>query len=219
MGSMYAEPFTICTDHTNSVSQASVFAFMALLARKEGIGAAFAKSAKNTLSTSPATADALLKHYALDSATSDDESMVKIVQFASDIAFYAATTKFASGFPCKTYVLHFNERNPWDGMFKGHATHIMDVAFLFQNYNGHLSAEQQTSADQLGRDVIAFVNGKEPWDPFQEKGVVAVLEGGKRELVADRSKETGRDQKIFELAKDVGLDALMGVWENFLRGA
>ncbi|KAK5239916.1 hypothetical protein LTR40_014164, partial [Exophiala xenobiotica] len=64
----------------------------------------------------------------------------------------------------RALLYHFNEPNPWDGPFKGESSHILDVAFLLQNFVEHLGAEQQKPSKKFGSDFIDFVNGEKPFD-------------------------------------------------------
>jgi len=141
-----------------------------LFQRKNGIAAAFRKSITSTLSQYPSAVEAILEHYALtETATSsvnDDVGLRKVLSFINDVAFSMPLVQLAANFPKKSYVLAFNEPNPWDGPFKGEASHILDVAFLFQNFNDYLSPQQRSGAVKLGKDVITYVSGEEPWPAF-----------------------------------------------------
>ncbi|KAL4865049.1 hypothetical protein BDV12DRAFT_200513 [Aspergillus spectabilis] len=67
----------------------------------------------------------------------------------------------------QAFIYQFNEPNTWDGPWKGHANHILDVAYLFQNFNEHLSEAQRAAAVQSAKNVIAFCNGNPPWAAFR----------------------------------------------------
>jgi hypothetical protein len=60
------------------------------------------------------------------------------------------------------------EPNPWDGPSLGKASHIFDVALLFQNYSEHLSQDQNTLSKVFGLDVLRFVNGIAPWEAYEK---------------------------------------------------
>lgn len=171
---------------------------------------------KKTLASNPKLAESLLSGYGLTGDLSDDDAaMLKVAQFASEIAFSAPSVEFARRFEGESYLAHFNVPNPWDGPVKGYPTHILDVAFIFQNFNMHLSAEEQRVAEQYAKDLIRFTNGKAPWKSLQSGTQGAgVYADGKREYKA-LGAEAGRDQKVYELGKDIGMDALQGVWEAF----
>lgn len=121
---------------------------MGLDARNPGIASKFVESTNKTLSSHPEAASALLSAYNITPSTSDDEAVVSILRFATDISFYAPALAFAKGWPQtkdnKIFLYHFNEGNPWEGRFKGEAGHILDVSYLFQNFNllviqGHMT--------------------------------------------------------------------------------
>lgn len=76
----------------------------------------------------------------------------------------------------EAFLCRFNCPNPWDGAWKGHATHILDLAFLLLNYNQYLSKGQQQAAERFADDVIACARGPalgcvSEWDP---RGIDAV---------------------------------------------
>jgi carboxylesterase type B len=199
--------------------QASIFGYTALLPRKTGIGPAFRESLKKSFSARPPSAEAILLSYELKDSDDDDTALLKILRFGSDICFFAPAVQMATAFPGRSYLYHFNEPNPWDGAFKGHATHVLDIAFLMQNYREFLSDEQGAGAVQFAKDVIAFANGERPWQEFRNASDgAAIYASGKRTFVeASKSPQTGRSQMIFELSKGAGgLDTLLDAWETFL---
>lgn len=116
---------------------------------------------------------ALLEAYNITTQRSDDEALTNILQVLNDALFYTPLFTIAQAFPWRSFVYYFNEPNPWDGPSRGEAVHILDVAFLFQNFNEHLDAKQAESARAFGRDLIAFVNGQEPFPAYdaQARGV------------------------------------------------
>src|SRR5882724_11559116 len=100
----------------------------------------FIASVTKHLAPHPGVADALLASYGITASMAHDDALQAILNFITDIGFLAPTLTYARGWPGKSYVYCFNERNPWEGRFKGHASHILDVAFLFQNFNDALDA-------------------------------------------------------------------------------
>lgn len=202
-------------------------AYSGLLARKAGIAASFRASASKTLQGHPDTLKSLLKHYSLDedstSSLTDDEAFHNILKFISDVAFFMPAIELASNFPGDAFVLHFNEPNPWDGLFKGHATHILDAAFLFQNYNQFLNETQRASAVAFATDVISFVNGQAPWKPFNRgHNESAFYADGKRGVSESPStEENGRNPFILEIGRDKtgpGMDILTQIFTDFIVG-
>jgi hypothetical protein len=107
--------------------------------RLDGIDHAFITSTERSLGD-VAYRQQLLEGYNFlnISTNSPTEAVDKVLQFANDIGFYTPLVSIASGWPKKAYVIHFKEPNPWPGRYHGVATHILDAAFLFQNYNEFL---------------------------------------------------------------------------------
>jgi len=174
--------------------QASILAYISLFRRKDGIAAAFRASIAKTLAKYPDAVQPILAHYSLDEAsttdTSDDDAFKKVLLFMNDVSFSMPVVEIAANFPGDSYVLAFNEPNPWDGPFKGEASHILDVAFLFQNFNDHLSSEQKGAAVALGSDVISFVRGEAPWQAFNKsRHGMAVYQDGVRKIVEPPTPE------------------------------
>lgn len=137
---------------------------------------------------------------------------LSFLHFAHDVVQLAATRLIASRWPGPAFVYHFNEPNPWEGRFKGVASHLLDVSFLFQNYEEFLDEEQAGSGRAFGRHLIEFVNGEEPYAAFSSgSGKVQVYGPGEprsRQVDARDLAAAGRRDRIFKLAQDVGLDRL-----------
>lgn len=191
--------------------------------RLEGMEEAFTESIEHTLCDS-ATRQQLLEGYNIHNAYADsmNNTADKVLHFANDIGFYAPLISIASGWPKKAYVFHFNEPNPWPGRYQGVATHILDAAFLFQNYNEFLDDAQQESARAFGEDFIDFVVGKEPFPPYvaAEGGAMVYGPGEQKEkfVKGKKSEDYGRRSMIFKLAESSSLEKLSDAWDVFLRG-
>jgi carboxylesterase type B len=208
-------------------NDASIIGLM-LGPRKTGIAQSFTASITKTFAATPAHATALFDAYGISAAQADEEALPKILAFAGDIGFYAPAVALAQGWPGAAYLYHFNEPNPWEGPAKGQASHILDVAYLLQNFNEFLTAEHQAVAERFGGDVVAFVNGEKPWDGFKEReGARVYGQSGGRGAEAEWAayeggmpgKATGRSGKIWELGEKIGLDVLSQAWGTFSRGA
>ncbi len=145
--------------------QASICKFM-LGPRTAGVAKAFCDSIHKTLGGNDKK---VLEAYNINADQSDKEGLYNILKFSTDISFFAPTVAFAQGWPGKSYVYHFNEGNPWDGEWKGEAVHVLDVAYLFQNYNEFLGEAQRQVAVTFAGDFIKFVNGKWPTTSFGTK--------------------------------------------------
>lgn len=198
-------------------------AYSGLLARKAGIAASFRASAAKTLQNHPDALKSLLQLYMLDEAAtstqSDDEALLNVLKFITDVAFLMPAVEMASNFSKDAFVFGFNELNPWDGLFKGHATHILDVVFILQNYNQFLDETQRASAVAFATDIITFVNGQAPWKPFNGSGnESAVYANGRREAAQVSLGQQDGISFILEAGKDEngpGTDLLMQVFTDF----
>lgn len=144
-----------------------------------------------------------------------------ILNFANDVCFYLPEETFALNWPGTTYVYHLNEPNPWDGPFKGYATHILDVVLLFKNFDHHLESKTRKVGEALGDGVITFVNGQAPWEATTKKERTALVLGGSAGtgiVVEDKPEVVGRRTAIHEVGKEVGWDALHDAFTAFLGG-
>lgn len=180
-------------------------------------------------------APAIAAAYDLDAGSTSNtpESTKNVLDFGNDVCFVAAAQSFTKAWSsssiCETEALHyhFNCPNPWDGPWKGHATHILDIAFVLQNYADYLSNGQRLSAERFAADVIAFVNGEKPWAKYD----IGTAEGsmiydasteGDEDLSAfvdsEAPERTGRKYKLQALVKPALFDKLMDVWQMFMAG-
>ncbi|KAH7345884.1 Alpha/Beta hydrolase protein [Pyrenochaeta sp. MPI-SDFR-AT-0127] len=205
----------------------NIYGYTVLNARKAGITQEFIASVNATLASQPETAALLLSLYNISPTTSDDDALLSILRFASEISFYAGTHAFARGWPntkdSKFFLYHFNEGIPWPGPFQGEAGHILDVAYLFQNYNEHLAGEQKKVAKAFGEDFINFVNGEDPWPPVQGDQMRARVYGPSSEGVTTRyvqdgkPEHVGREERVLKLAELAGYDNIQEVFLNFFQ--
>ncbi|KAF2011780.1 carboxylesteras-like protein [Aaosphaeria arxii CBS 175.79] len=186
----------------------NVFAYMGLAERRSGIAAAFCKSFSNSLGESAARA--IFEGYGLSPSTSDEVAWTIVVLFASDIAYKLPAITFAQSFPGKAYLYRFEEPNPWDGLFKGYSTHMLDAAFLFQNFNDQLAHGARDTAFALAKDFVAFAHGAGPWPSTSDS-----LEPGK---VYGQSGEDGQEDILLRLQREgrISLDDVNAAWEKFL---
>lgn len=188
--------------------------------RTAGVAKTFCDSIHKTLGDS---SNKVLDAYGINPNLSDDEGLYKILKFSTDINFFAPAIAIAKGWPGKSFVYHFNEPNPWDGAWKGEAGHVLDVAYLFQNYNEFLDEAQRQVAVTFAGDFIKFMNGKSAWATFGSKeGAQCYGPSGKgftAEFVEGVATEkSGRRNTIYELAEDFGLGSLAGAWSAFFTG-
>ncbi|KAH7344399.1 Alpha/Beta hydrolase protein [Pyrenochaeta sp. MPI-SDFR-AT-0127] len=176
------------------------------------------KTLETSVSSLQSDVDAILEAYGITASDSFDETMAKILRFVNDIQFYAPTVTLSKAWPKSSFVCHFNELNPWDGPAKGEANHILDVAFLFQNFNEYLDPTQAKTAQDFGRDFISFVNGEDSFPRHDlEKGGAKVYGGGGF-VTCQKTVDYGRRPVTWELASRFGLDKLSGALDMVIAG-
>jgi carboxylesterase type B len=177
-------------------------------------------------------APAIISAYGLeiDAKSNSQETTKACLDFAADVSFALPTRyltrSLAAVDECKAYLCHFNCPNPWDGSWKGYATHALDIIFVLQNYTHHLSVGQRLCAERYAKDVIAFVNGAEPWPVYstdQPGSMVyyAPMEGNKDEsefVPTQTPEKTGRKNDLVELVGEESLDKLVEACQKFLVG-
>src|SRR5450755_1817479 len=87
-------------------------------------------------------APAIVSAYGLDIdvKSNSPQTTKTCLDFAADVSFalptrYLTRSWASSSVPdSKAYLYHFNCLNPWDGPWKGYATHSIDIIFALQNY-------------------------------------------------------------------------------------
>jgi carboxylesterase type B len=177
-------------------------------------------------------APAIISAYGLeiDAKSNSQETTKACLDFAADVSFALPTRYLARSLAavdeCKAYLCHFNCPNPWDGTWKGYATHALDIIFVLQNYRHHLSVGQRLCAERYAKDVIAFVNGAEPWPVYstEQPGSMvycAPTEGDKDEsefVPTQTPEKTGRKNDLVELVGEEWLDKLVEACQKFLVG-
>ncbi|KAF2750997.1 carboxylesteras-like protein [Sporormia fimetaria CBS 119925] len=207
---------------------ANILAYMGIDALKPGVASKFIASVTNSLGPHTSSSQSLFDAYYITPETSDEDAILSILRFASEVSFYAPARAFAQGWPCtpenKFFLYHFKEGIPWAGRFQGEAGHILDVAFLFQNYNDELAEEQKQVATAYARYFIEYVNGGEPWPSVVDSSFNARVYGPSKDGVtatysADGKPEAvGRDKRVLELGEEVGFDKLLDAFQKFFQG-
>lgn len=181
----------------------------------------FRQSAAKSLAGHPEIRSDLLKGYDIGEENSP-KNLQSVLQFGHDICFYAPALEIAKAWPKDAYLYHFNELNPWDGQWRGFSTHILDVAFLFLNYQDKLSKEQQEVALKFCDDTLDYISGKEPFPRFRagEEGARVYGQGvlGSRFVHGTKSEDMGRRSILLRLSERVGLDVLSHTWNSFMAG-
>ncbi|KAM0328715.1 hypothetical protein ACHAQA_005128 [Verticillium albo-atrum] len=194
---------------------ASIYAVMGLFEAHTDLVAAFSASMLSVLQQHQAQVADILRIYNITPSLDRQTALIRILEFASDLTFQLPARALALNFAGRSFLLQFSEPNPWPGKFQGHSTHILDAAFLFQNYNDLLSPTQQAAAQQLADDVLDFMNGQVKWPAFNQAGV-AILQGGERRYVEEPNDAgSARFAELRGIAQVVGQDVLLGAWTAF----
>ncbi|GMG41798.1 unnamed protein product [Aspergillus oryzae var. brunneus] len=117
----------------------------------------------NVLSSQPDVAQRILSEYGISRGMSDDEALPAVLDYINDICFFAPVLTLTRGWRGNSHVYYFNEGNPWEGPWKGRATHILDVAYLTQNFQEFMTPSQQRVATAFAEDFFKFCHGIHPW--------------------------------------------------------
>lgn len=188
--------------------------------KKAGIAKVFRSSITTSLGES--LSSKLLQAYSLSPELPDNEAFFRVLEFVTDVQFYSPTTTYAETLAekMKVYMYRFNEPNPWEGPWKGHAIHIQDLMWLFQNLNEFMDGPQQAQAKAFAGGVLDFANGQDAWRPWKSEDRVAMVMGpkGKVEMTKDEPSMNGRRAIVHELAKEAGgMDVLSDALNAFTR--
>ncbi|KEF63725.1 uncharacterized protein A1O9_01703 [Exophiala aquamarina CBS 119918] len=208
----------------DSAFDGTIMALVNLNAREQGIREAF----QSFLKSSPklkdsSTAQRILDFYGIQDNTSDQDALHAITSFVTDTMFYTPSVAMARAWQ-KSYVCHFNEGNPWKGLYQGRANHMLDIAYLWQNFNHTLTQPQQAVAKVFAEHVIGFAAGGEPVPSFQQAQQVTVYGPSSLDIYSlvcqlGDDNVTSRRKAIFRLADEVGgLDVLLDSALHFLMG-
>jgi carboxylesterase type B len=139
-----------------------------------------------------------------------------------DIMFYAPAEMIASAWPAgRSYLYHFNEPNPWPGRWQGHASHLTDLAFLWQNYEEALAPASRQVSRHFSADLISFINGRAPWTAYRAAESSPPMariygpsdNGSVAGVAVARSEACGRRRciwKFIEIGADLLYDVVMG---------
>ncbi|KAL4920056.1 Alpha/Beta hydrolase protein [Aspergillus aurantiobrunneus] len=194
---------------------------------KNGCAKKFIQAMNTALPSQPAVAEQVLKSYGITDENIDDEAgFPGILNFIDDVLFLTPALTFAQGWKGNAYVYYFNEGNPWEGQWKGRSNHILDLAYLFQNFREYLSPDQQAVGTAFAEDFFRFCHGQAPW-PAITKGTVA--NGFVARRYGPTSEDTpagtltqaygGQSQRrsnLYDLADKVSLDELAKVFNIFV---
>ncbi|KAI9370697.1 Alpha/Beta hydrolase protein [Aspergillus egyptiacus] len=131
----------------------------------------FVTALNSAASSEPAVVQQILESYGISEGTRDDDAYPAVLNFINDVLFFTPVMTFAQGWKGNAYVYYFNEGNPWEGPWKDQTNHILDLAYLFQNFREFLSPAQQAVATTFAEDFFKFCHGQAPW-PAVSKGTV-----------------------------------------------
>lgn len=180
---------------------------------------------RTVLAAHPIETDRILAAYGIAEETPDSGAFLSVLDYLNDIMFFAPVLTFARGWNGNAHVYYFNEGNPWEGIWKGQASHILDLAYLFQNFREFLTADQHKVGIAFAEDIFKFCHGIAPWPAVTmadfDKGFSARLYGSSDEGVDRRvvsqayGGETMRRDVLHNLATGVSLDDLAEVFVAF----
>lgn len=205
--------------------QASIFGVIVNRSRDK-IATSFRESLTRSLGSAQKAGQVLAAYFIAEDIP-DDQAFKAILSFANDIAFFVPVLNYGHCWSGQAFIYQFNEPNTWNGAWKGHANHILDVVYLFQNYNEHLLDPQRRVAVQFAKDLIAFANGHPPWAVFKwETGDLNSRVYGGREAgtsgtvvtVPGPERRTERADTILGLMTGIPADDLAQAWSAFMSG-
>ncbi|KAL4963609.1 putative carboxylesterase [Aspergillus stella-maris] len=205
---------------------ASIIAFL-FPHTKENCAKKFLQALNTTISPNQSLVTKIAASYGITSESApDDEAYPNVLNFINDVLFFSPALTFASGWKGPAYVYYFNEPNPWEGQWKGRTNHILDLAYLFQNFREFLTLEQAAVGEAFATDFFKFCYGQVPWS--------AISKGTVREgFTARRYRSTGsegpattvteafgersqRRSNLFDVAGEVSLDDLAKALNVFM---
>ncbi|OJJ01739.1 hypothetical protein ASPVEDRAFT_83267 [Aspergillus versicolor CBS 583.65] len=204
---------------------ASIIAFLFPDTAK-GCAKKFVKAANTALSTQPAIVEQIVKSYGVAEEASDDEAFPGVLNFINDVLFFSPALTFAQGWKGNAYVYYFNEGNPWEGKWKGRTNHILDLAYLFQNFREFLSPDQQAVGTAFAEDFFKFCHGQAPW-PAVTKGTVSNGFTARRYGPTSEENAAGtvaqayggqsrRRSTLYDFTDQVSLDELAKIFTIFM---
>lgn len=196
---------------------------------KENCAKRLTDAIHTVLPSQTAVTQQILDKYGISPDLPDEEAFPVILNFINDLVFLAPTLSLAQGWRGNAYVYYFNEGNPWDGPWKGRATHILDVAYLYQNFREFLNPAPQDVATGFAEDLFKFCHGVAPWPAIlpgkTDAGFTARTYGpsAQDQIVGQVSEPFGeqgmRRSTLFDYADQVSLDDLVKVFVVFNLGA
>ncbi|KAH7462845.1 hypothetical protein FOMA001_g18339 [Fusarium oxysporum f. sp. matthiolae] len=159
--------------------------------------------------------ESLVSLYGISDADDDDKTRIEILQFGTDLKYFATAKHYAAFWPTQSWVYYFNELNPWEGPHQGRSSHCLDIAYLFLNYNHVMDDSQKRVATKFARDVIIFANGEAPWAEFHDSNEIRVYGANGESLGTEGSLKratAGPSIEVQALWSEIGLDNLAQAW-------
>ncbi|KAF4545741.1 Carboxylesterase [Lasiodiplodia theobromae] len=198
----------------------------------EGLAEAFMGSFRRGLvqqGGDEAVAEKLFAAYGIQAGSDAKKALRAIVALASDLLFRAGARAYVEKWPAaeevatgggeegKAWLYRLAFPNPWPGPWHGEASHIMDVALVFLNFEEALPGEgYKEAARQWAERVLRFVAGEGPgWDGGAQVGVFG--EGGVDAVTREEEVRTDRLARVLR-EEGVGIDVVVGAWDGFRRG-
>ncbi|KAK5088282.1 hypothetical protein LTR05_002499 [Lithohypha guttulata] len=194
---------------------------LALGFRKADIGKQLEQSLNVNVPEHEVEIDKLVGAYGISAADNDEIAYLRVLEFINDVLFYVPTVTVSNVWPGTVYVYHLNEPNPWEGPFKGQATHILDVALLFKNFDHTLDEGTRAVGEAFGDATICFINATSPWKASSAHEPIAFIFGGEAKpgkLVEDIPAHTGRRETLIQYDSSIGFDTLRAAAVAFLSG-
>lgn len=135
------------------------------MGRKDDLAESLTRCITTALAVTPDIIPSILSLFNLPGPadSTPEAKALAVATFLTEIGFSGAAKACAQAWQAaeKTaFLTRFACPNPWDGHWKGHATHALDAAFMLQNYNEYLPDGLKLVAESMGRDLVAFVNGE-----------------------------------------------------------
>ncbi|KAF2850786.1 para-nitrobenzyl esterase [Plenodomus tracheiphilus IPT5] len=170
---------------------------------------------------SPTETSALLAAYKLDGEMTAKEQADRLRELVSELRFYLPALAAYRGWKdtvpsghASRY--HFHIANPFEGPFKGLASHELDVAYLLQNFNDQFDDKNRRLAENVADHFIKFANG-EGW-VNEDKVVVFGRDGVSKinEEDYDRVYRSGRGAILERIGRQ-NLWYLAEMWQGVRR--
>ncbi|KAL6232491.1 hypothetical protein BDW75DRAFT_247123 [Aspergillus navahoensis] len=186
----------------------------------------FIKILNTTLSSKPKIAEDILRRYGISTDIPDEQAFSSILDYFNDIAFFAPTLATAAGWKSHAWVYYFNQGNSWEGPSKGRAGHLLDVVYLFQNFQDFLTPDEQALATRFAGDIFKFCYSKSAWPAVDwrdlHRGFAARVYGSREvakseaiDILSPFHDESDRRKFLFDYRGEVSLDELIQVFYRF----